>query len=195
MKDTYLHGFSFVGIVPSASLDKRCVFRSGCRTFQRSGYSQGGSKAGSLPSSSISSSSSTSSSSGPIPLPWNEISPLASLGRLKLVLLLELPLLDRILPDDDRPLTPLENEVLRGETGGEGGGCSVLMGDWRTGELTLEPFPARSKEGISRGVEQGDAENWVGEGNGKTGSAIPPSNSSVSALYLTYGVLGSVIFI
>lgn len=88
----------------------------------------------------------------------NEISPLASLGKLKLVLLLELPLLDRILAEDDRPLTPLENEVLRGETGGEGGGCSVLTGDWRTGELTPEPFPARSKEGISRVAEQGDAE-------------------------------------
>lgn len=85
------------------------------------------------------------------------------------MLLLELPLLDRILPDDDRPLIPPENEVLRGEIGGEGGGCSVLMGDWRTGELTLEPFPARSKEGISRGMEQGDAEIWVGEKTGKAG--------------------------
>ena len=82
------------------------------------------------------------------------------------MLLLELPLLDRILPDDDRPLTPLENEVLRGETGGEGGGCSVLTGDWRTGEATSEPYPARSKEGISRMSEQGDAEIWVGEGTG-----------------------------
>lgn len=85
------------------------------------------------------------------------------------MLLLELPLLDRILPEDDRPLTPLENEVLRGEAGGEGGGCSVLMGDWRTGELTLGLFPARSKEGISRGVEQGDAEIWVEEKTGKAG--------------------------
>jgi len=111
-----------------------------------------------LPSSSISSSSSTSSSPGPIPLPGDEISPLASLGKLKLVLLLELPLRDRMLPDDDRPLTPLENEALRGETGGEGGGCSVLTGDWRTGELTPEVFPPRSKVGISRVAEQGDAE-------------------------------------
>lgn len=110
------------------------------------------------PSSSISSSSSTSSSSGQASLPGSKISPLASLGKLKLVLLLELPLLDRILPEDDRPLIPLENDVLRGETGGEGGGCSVLTGDWRTGEFTPDPFPARSKEGISRVAEQGDAE-------------------------------------
>jgi hypothetical protein len=81
---------------------------------------------------------------------------LASWGKLKLVLLLELPLLDRILPDDDRPLAPLEDEALRGETGGEGGGCSVVTGDWRTGELTPELLPARSKEGISRAVGQGD---------------------------------------
>jgi hypothetical protein len=76
------------------------------------------------------------------------------LGKLKLVFLLELPLLDRTLPDDDRPLTPLENEVLCGETGGEGGGCSVLTGDWRMGESTPELFPARSKEGISRMAEK-----------------------------------------
>jgi len=87
--------------------------------------------------------------------PCEEISPLASLGKLKLVLLLELPLL---LPDEDRPLIPLEKEVLRGETGGEGGGCSALTGDWRTGELTPELLPARSKEGISNIIEQGDAE-------------------------------------
>ena len=76
------------------------------------------------------------------------------------MLLLELPLLDRILPvpDDDRPLGPLENEALRGETGGEGGGCSVLTGDCRTGEFTPELFPARSKLGISRVTEQGDVE-------------------------------------
>ena len=55
-----------------------------------------------------------------------EISSLASLGKLKLVLLLELPLL---LPDDDLPLIPPENEALCGETGGEGGGFSALMGD------------------------------------------------------------------
>lgn len=118
----------------------------------------------SLPSSSISSSSSTSSSPGPIPLAGSERSPFASLGKLKLVLLLELPLLDRILPEDDRPLTPLENDALRGETGGEGGGCSALTGDCRTGELTPEPFPARSKEGISRVAEQGEAELCLGTG-------------------------------
>lgn len=54
-----------------------------------------------------------------------ENSPLASPGRLKLVLLLELPLL---LPED-RPLIPVENEALCGEAGGEGGGCSTLTGD------------------------------------------------------------------
>lgn len=86
------------------------------------------------------------------------MSPLASLGKLKLVFLLELPLLDRMLPDDDRPLTPLENDALRGETGGEGGGCSVVTGDWRMGEFTPELFPARSREGISRVAEAGDAE-------------------------------------
>ena len=80
---------------------------------------------------------------------------MASWGKLKLVFLLELPLLDRILPDDDRPLAPLENDALRGETGGEGGGCSVLTGDWRMGEFTPELLPARSKEGISRVAEKG----------------------------------------
>ena len=55
-----------------------------------------------------------------------EISPFASLGKLKLVLLLELPLL---LPDEDRPFVPLQKEVLRGETGGEGGGGSATSGD------------------------------------------------------------------
>lgn len=72
--------------------------------------------------------------------------------------MLLLELLDRMLADDDRPLVPLENEVLCGETGGEGGGCSVLMGDWRMGEFTPELFPARSKEGISGVAEQGDDE-------------------------------------
>lgn len=47
----------------------------------------------------------------------------SSSGKLKLVLLLELPLLD------DLPLIALENEALRGETGGDGGGCSALTGD------------------------------------------------------------------
>jgi len=112
-----------------------------------------------LPSSSISSSSSTSSSSGPIPLSWSEISPLASWGKLKLVLLLELPLLDRTLPDDDRPLVPLEDEGLRGEMGGEGGGCSVLTGDWRTGEFRPELLPPRSKEGMSGAAGQSDDES------------------------------------
>lgn len=67
-----------------------------------------------------------------MPSPLREMSFLASLGKLKLVLLLELPLL---LPED-WPLAPLENGVLRGEAGGEGGGCSTLTGDWRVGELT-----------------------------------------------------------
>ena len=83
---------------------------------------------------------------------------MASLGKLKLVLLLELPLLDRTLPDDDRPLAPLEDEDLRGEIGGEGGGCSVLTGDWRTGEFTPELVPPRSKEGMSRAAERGGGE-------------------------------------
>lgn len=75
------------------------------------------------------------------------------------MLLLELPLLDRMLPDDDRPLGPLEDEGLPGEVGGEGGGCSVLTGDWRTGEFTPELFPPRSKEGMSRGAGRDDDEN------------------------------------
>ena len=74
------------------------------------------------------------------------------------MLLLELPLLDRMLPEDDRPLAPLENEALRGEIGGEGGGCSVLTGDWRMGEFTPELLPARSKEGISRAMGKGGEE-------------------------------------
>ena len=91
-------------------------------------------------------------------LPWNEISPLASWGKLKLVLLLELPLLDRMLPDDDRPLAPLEDEGLRGEMGGEGGGCSAVTGDCRTGELKPEFLPPRSNEGMSRAAGRGGGE-------------------------------------
>lgn len=86
--------------------------------------------------------------------PFLEKSSLASVGKLKLVLLLELPLL---LPEEDRPLIPPENEALRGETGGEGGG-STLTGDWRTGELTPELFPPSSKLGISDTIEEGEAE-------------------------------------
>ena len=107
------------------------------------------------PSSSISSSTSISSP-GCRPSSW--ITSRASLGRLKLVLRLELPLPPRPGVDDRPPCVPtLENDVRR-----DGGpepppvvAPVLLTGDMdRTGDIGLPTRPFRSRDGIS-GVRVG----------------------------------------
>ena len=102
------------------------------------------------PSSSISSSTSISSP-GCRPSSW--ITSRASLGRLKLVLRLELPLPPRPGVDDRPPCVPtLENDVRR-----DGGpepppvvAPVLLTGDMdRTGDIGLPTRPFRSSDGIS----------------------------------------------
>jgi hypothetical protein len=61
----------------------------------------------------LSSSISSSNSTSPGSKRWTSISPLASCGRLKLVLLLELPLPGR--PDEEDGLPILESDVRREE--------------------------------------------------------------------------------
>lgn len=73
----------------------------------------------------------------------------ASFGRLKLVLLLELPLL--CLPDVDvRPM--LEKDVLRDEGAEPPPVAPVLLFDGdcvRTGDIGLDVLPFKSSDGIS----------------------------------------------
>jgi hypothetical protein len=125
---TRLHGLSFFRIMSAARTNESGMF---CRSYEEDGFQNATSNFINVDdrlSASISSSASTSS---PGSRPSALISPLASLGRLKLVLRLELRLPCRPDKEEDRPR--LESDVRREE------GPEVLasVGEGTSGELPL----------------------------------------------------------